>query len=184
MRMVRRKAPWFGAVALLTLGGVGAGVLASSLTSDAIVWRAPSHWSATEQVAPEPIDQTKAGESWARTAFAGGLKRCPPINAAFLAGCEAEMKLLAARPAFPAGSYGGPLLITKVETVPEPEIDEYQPEPELEFAPYEDDYPRTPAKAGAQESQAPELDSGPRPSPGYAVGAPTPANYPAATEHT
>jgi hypothetical protein len=154
MRMVRRKAPWFGAVALLTLGGVGAGVLASSLTSDAIVWRAPSHWSATEQVAPEPIDQTKAGESWARTAFAGGLKRCPAINAAFLAGCEAEMKLLAARPAFPAGSYGGPLLITKVETVPEPEIDEYQPEPELEFAPYEDDYPRTPA------------------------------NYPAATEHT
>jgi hypothetical protein len=183
MRMVRRKAPWIGAVAVLTLGGVGAGVLASSLTSDAIVWSAPSRWAVTEQVAPEPIDQGKAGESWARTAFSGGLKRCPPINPAFLAACEAEMKLLAARPAFPAGSYGGPLLITKIEPVPVPEIDEYEPEPPLELASYEEEFGRTPAKAGAQESQAPELDSGPRPSPGYAVGAPTPANYPAATEH-
>jgi hypothetical protein len=130
---------WLGAGALLVLGGVGAGVLASSLTNDAIVWRAPSRWAVTEPVSPAPVDQAKAGESWARTAFAGGLKRCPPINAAFLAACEAEMKALSSRPAFAAGSYGGPLLITKVEPAPEQAFEPYRPadEPALELASYE-----------------------------------------------
>lgn len=168
---------------MLILGGIGTGVVASSFTSDAVVWQAPlSRWTVPEQVEAQPIDQAKAGESWARTAFSGGLKTCPAINAAFLAACEAEMKLLAERPAFAAGSYGGPLLITKVEPIPVPEIEEYEPEPPLELASYEETFASTPAEAGAQESQAPELNPALRPSPGYALAAPTPANYPAATE--
>lgn len=161
MGTIRRKAPLFGAIALLVMGGAGAGVLASSLTSDAVVWNAPpSRWANTEQVAAQPIDQARAGQNWARTAFSGGLKRCPPINNAFLAACEAEMKALASRPAFATGSYGGPLLITKVEPVPEPEIAEYRPvaEPDLVPASYE-----------IVEEALP-------------VTEPTPENYPAAPE--
>jgi len=148
----------FGVAALLTLCGAAAGVLASSLTRDAMTWRAPSRWATTELVAPEPVDQARSGQSWARMAFSGGLRRCPAINDAFLAACEAEMKALAERPSAPAAGYGGPLLITKVEPFPEPEIDEYRPEPLLELASHEEEYGRTSAKAGAQDSPPPKFE--------------------------
>jgi hypothetical protein len=102
---------------LLMGGGAVLGALASSITTDARVWRAPPQIPATDTQAAIPVDQAGAGQGWARTAFDGGLRDCPKMNAEFLAACQAEMKKLAARPAFPAGSYGGPLLITKVEPV-------------------------------------------------------------------
>lgn len=106
-----------GAGALLVGGGVFMGVLASSLTTDALVWQPPSRIPTTEAPVQAAIDQVGAGQAWARTAFDGGLRQCPAMNAEFLAACQVEMKKLAERPAFPAGSYGGPLLITKVEPV-------------------------------------------------------------------
>ena len=144
--------------AMLIFGGVGAGVLASSLTSSAIAWRAPSRIPMVEQVVADPIDQGSAGRNWARTAFDGGLRRCPEMNAQFFAACQAEMKALMERPKLAYGSYGGPLLITKIE--PAPEMEPYRPEPV------------------AYDVSLPE--DAPAPSPAIeAVDQPTPVNYPA-----
>lgn len=114
MKTLQRKAHVAGTVALLVGGGVMLGAFASSVTTDARVWRAPPELPTTDAPLATPVDQAGAGRGWARTAFDGGLRECPKINAEFLAACEAEMTKLAERPAFPAGSYGGPLLITKV----------------------------------------------------------------------
>jgi len=114
MKTLQRKAPLLGIIALLLGGGVLMGALASSLTTDALVWHQPATIPVTDAPIATPVDQAGAGQGWARTAFDGGLRECPKINAEFLAACEAEMKKLAERPDFSAGSYGGPLLITKV----------------------------------------------------------------------
>lgn len=134
------------------------GVLASSLTSDALVWRRPATIPTTDAPITTPVDQASAGRGWARTAFDGGLRDCPKINAEFLAACQTEMSKLSKRPAFPAGSYGGPLLITKyepdrvddgweaqerIETArPAPEDVDYAPPPEP--TPVEPPFERTP----------------------------------------
>ena len=171
MKMVRRKGPILGAVALLTLAGVGLGAVATSVTRASLKWQAPSRFAYTEQVAPEPIDHGEAGRSWARTAYDGGLRRCPEINPSFVAACQAEMKALAARPDFVPGSYGGPLLVTKYEpvTLPEP-YRAYEPEPMPVTAPEPgavdeptpDNYPAAspsaavmPAKAGISGAETP-----------------------------
>jgi hypothetical protein len=136
MKMVRRKGPIIGAVALLTLAGVGLGTLATSVTRASLKWQPPSRFAYTEQVAPEPVDHGEAGRAWARAAFDGGLRRCPEMNASFVAACQAEMKALAARPDFVPGSVGGPLLVTKVEPVTLPETYRaYGPEPMPLIAP-------------------------------------------------
>ena len=97
-----------------------------SLTSDALVWQRPP-LPVEPTMAQAPIDQGAAGRAWAQDAFTGGLRRCPEMNETFLLACQAEMKLLAARPEIRPGFYGGPLLITQVEKTPqEPD---YAPEP-------------------------------------------------------
>lgn len=166
MRSIGRKASWFGAVALLISGGIGVGALASSLTSDALVWRAPARMAMTDAPISAPVDQASAGQAWARSAFDGGLRQCPQMNDDFLAACQEEMKKLAERPAFPAGSYGGPLLITKVET-----------------ASYDggwaaQDRLETPRRQPRQAEPAPLPD----PVPEEATFERTPDNYPAVAE--
>jgi hypothetical protein len=142
MKRVARKGPLIGATLLLAAAGAGIGALASSVTSATIAWRAPARFAMTEPINHEPVDQSEAGRSWARVAFDGGLRRCPEMNASFLAACEAEMKALQERPAFAAGSYGGPLLITEVEPVAEPQDEGYRPRrepvPEIEVASLEE----------------------------------------------
>lgn len=85
------------------------------------------------------------------------------MNADFLAGCEAEIKALAARPDVAPGSYGGPLLITSY-TPPESLLpdDEIVPaaEPAVENAEAAIAEPEPPIRPAAFE--------------------PTPENYPAA----
>lgn len=172
--MLGRKASALGMGALIVGGGVMMGALASSYTSDALVSRAPApEIPTTEAPVTTAIDQASAGQGWARTAFDGGLRQCPKMNPEFLAACETEMKKLVARPAFAAGSYGGPLLITKVE--PEPSDDAWEaqdrlerPRPELEPADFEplpepvpepafqrtpDNYPSVEKNAAAGEPQ-------------------------------
>jgi hypothetical protein len=127
MERLHRKGSLAFKALMLIFGGVGAGVLASSVTTSSLVWQRPSSIPMTEQVVSDPVDQGSAGRNWARTAFDGGLRRCPEMNAEFLAACQAEMKALLERPKLNLGSYGGPLLITKVEPVPE--IEPYRPEP-------------------------------------------------------
>lgn len=108
---------------LLACGGAALGMLASTMTSSAVSWRAPERFGDVEpQAVAVTVDQFSAGRGWARTAFDGGLRRCPSMNADFLAACEAEMKALEARPKFAAGSYGGPLLVTTY-TPPEPAVE-------------------------------------------------------------
>lgn len=150
--MLGRKASALGVGAMLVGSGVCAGMLASSYTSDALVWRAPARVPTVDAPLATAVDQASAGQGWARSAFDGGLRQCPKMNDQFLAACEAEMKKLAARPAFPAGSYGGPLLITKVE--PEQPADAWeaqdrleQPRPEVRPAAFEtpDTTPQHPA---------------------------------------
>lgn len=129
MRDLERKSQKIAAGMLLVCAGVGGGVLASSLTTDSIQWRPAARFVFPETAPAVPTDQAGAGRSWAQTAFSGGLRRCPALNPAFLKGCEAEMKALQERPALPTGSYGGPLLITKVEpATPEPDFEPYQPD--------------------------------------------------------
>jgi hypothetical protein len=118
MKRLRRKANIAGIGGLLVGAGIMLGALASSVTTDALVWTPPPQMPVTDAAPATPVDQASAGKGWARTAFDGGLRQCPKMNAEFLAACQAEMKKLAARPDFPAGSYGGPLLITKLEPVP------------------------------------------------------------------
>lgn len=145
----------------LALAGIGMGAVASSLTSSAVQWRPVSRFAMTQPVPSEPVDQGQAGRSWARIAYDGGLRRCPEMNPQFVAACQAEMKALEARPALMAGSYGGPLLITKVEPAPEPQLEPYRPEPmpelEMEMVP------------AAYTPEEPEV-----------TPEPTPDNYPAA----
>ena len=131
MERLHRKGPLAFKALMLVFGGVGAGVVASSLTTSSLAWQRPSRIPMTGQVLDEPIDQGNAGRNWARTAFDGGLRRCPEMNAEFLAACQAEMKVLLERPKLAYGSYGGPLLITKVE--PSSRVEPYRPaEPDFE----------------------------------------------------
>jgi hypothetical protein len=130
MKVARRKAQLAGIAGLLIGGCVMLGALASTATSDALVWQAPPRIPVTGGPSAAPVDQAGAGRSWARSAFDGGLRRCPKITPEFLAACETEMEKLAARPEFPAGGYGGPLLITKV--VPEQADDGWEARDRLE----------------------------------------------------
>lgn len=146
--MVDRKARAIVTGLLLIGGGAAAGALASRFTSDALVWRAPARFPSTANVALAGVDQAQAGKSWAQKAFDGGLRKCPAINPEFLAACEAEMKALTTRPAFPAGSYGGPLLTARVEAAPRDDRAwqaydrlETPPEPALRDADYAEDEP-------------------------------------------
>lgn len=115
MRRTFRYANHIAAMLLLASGGAGLGMAWSSLTSSAVKWERPARFSELTPVAEQAIDQFAAGRSWAQAAYDGGLRRCPEMNADFIAGCQAEMKALAARPDFAPGSYGGPLLVTTYE---------------------------------------------------------------------
>lgn len=161
MRPVRRKGPIVVGALFLGLAGIGLGMAASSVTSASVTWRPPARFAATESMPAEPVDQGEAGRSWARVAYDGGLRRCPEMNADFVAACQAEMKALAERPAMIPGSYGGPLLITKVEPTPEPPVETYRPEP----------LPEPALVSAAYETGASALPPMPEP---------TPDNYPAA----
>jgi hypothetical protein len=165
MARPRSKGSLLALFSLLVCGGIGVGALASSLTSDAIRWRPPAHFPMTE-AAPEAtdIDQAAAGEAWARSAYAGGLRRCPVLNPEFLAGCEAEIAALSARPEFPPGSYGGPLLITKVEPIaPEEPVEPYEPVADAQ----PDEWRQASYDPAAEEEAEPAFER-------------TPDNYPAA----
>ena len=94
MKTLQRKGHIAGTVALLVGGGVMLGAFASSVTTDARVWRAPPELPTTDAPLATPVDQAGAGRGWARTAFDGGLRECPKINAEFLAACEAEFAAL------------------------------------------------------------------------------------------
>jgi hypothetical protein len=166
MRSIDRKASWFAVPALLACGGIGMGALASSLTSDARVWRPPSHIPVTDEPVAAPVDQASAGQAWARSAYDGGLRQCPQMNDAFLAACQEEMRKLAERPAFPAGSYGGPLLITKYE--PARDDGGWDAQDRLE----------TPRAVRRQTDYSPPE----APAPQEATFEPTPDNYPAAPD--
>ena len=104
----------FAVIALLIGGGAGLGAIASSFTSASLKPLVETRAPMTETAMVADIDQAAAAKSWARTAFDGGLRQCPAMNAEFLAACEAEMKALAAKPGIAPGSYGGPLLVTRV----------------------------------------------------------------------
>ena len=122
MRNARQTSAVAAAIALMIGGGAALGAIASSFTSANIkpIVQSQTPMTQTEMVAD--VDQENAAKNWARTAFDGGLRQCPAMNAEFLAACQAEMKALAARPAFAPVSHGGPLLLTKVEqSKPEPE---------------------------------------------------------------
>ncbi|HEV2569061.1 hypothetical protein [Sphingomonas sp.] len=155
-RLHRKAALAFKALMLIS-GGVGAGVLASSITTSTVKWQRPSRIPMVEQVVSDPVDQGSAGRAWARTAFDGGLRRCPEMNAEFLAACQLEMKLLLERPKLAYGSYGGPLLITKYEPVPD--IEPYR-SAEPDKLPLEEPVDPVPVVEVAEQ--------------------PTPVNYPAA----
>jgi hypothetical protein len=163
MKALQRKGRLFGVVALLLGGGLGMGVLASSLTTDAVVWRPPATIPTTATPTATLIDQASAGRGWARTAFDGGLRDCPKINPEFLAACQTEMKKLSDRPVFLAGSYGGPLLITKIE--PDRVDDGWKAQERLET-------PRAPLEQAAYEPL-------PEPTPAAPSFEPTSDNYPA-----
>jgi hypothetical protein len=152
--------------ALLVAGGALMGVLASDLTSDSLVWhRPPPRIPTTEAPVAAAVDQASAGQGWARTAYDGGLRECPKMNPEFLAACETEMKKLAARPDFAPGSYGGPLLITKVETddraweaqdrleIPRPTVDRTDYEPLPDIAPERPAFERTPDNYPAEPAE-------------------------------
>ena len=158
-----RKARLAGVTGLLIGGGVMLGALASSATTDAWVWRAPPRIPITDSPVSTPVDQASAGQGWARTAYDGGLRQCPKMNAEFLAACEAEMKKLAARPEFAAGSYGGPLLITKV--VSEQSDEGWEAQDRLES-------PR-------EELRPASFELPPDTAPEQPAFTPTPGNYPA-----
>jgi hypothetical protein len=166
MKTLHRKARLAGIGGLLVGGGAILGALASSATTDALVWQAPPQLPVTEAAAAAPVDQARAGQSWARTAFDGGLRQCPKMNAEFLAACETEMTKLAARPDFPAGSYGGPLLVTRV--VAEQPDDGWEAQDRLER-------PRDEMRPASFE---PPTDTAPE-EPAFVR---TPDNYPAAEE--
>ncbi|MBA2919880.1 hypothetical protein GON01_09255 [Sphingomonas sp. MAH-20] len=161
-----RKARLAGVMGLLVGGGVMLGALASSATRDAWVWRAPPRIPVTDSPDSMAVDQASAGQGWARAAYDGGLRQCPKMNAEFLAACETEMKKLAARPEFAAGSYGGPLLITKM--VPEQPDDGWDAQDRLER-------PR-------EELRPASFELPPDSAPEHPAFTPTPDNYPAAPE--
>ncbi len=128
MRRTFRYANHFAALLLLASGGAGLGMAWSSLTSSAVKWERPARFSELTPMAEQAVDQFSAGRSWAQAAYDGGLRRCPEMNADFIAGCQAEMKALAARPDFAPGSFGGPLLVTTYEpAVPEVPVEEETP---------------------------------------------------------
>ena len=170
MKMAHRKASLLGMGALLVCGGVGIGALASSLTTSAMVWSPSSRIPITEAPVDVAVDQGRAGQSWARAAFPGGLRRCPALNAAFLRACEAEIKALAERPAFAAGSYGGPLLITKVEPVSvEPDYAEEM----SDFAPARHDASVQATVSDLPKLVLPDLDETPRDYPAMTPESPS-----------
>lgn len=165
MRTIRRKGP-FLVMALLLIGtGIGIGALASSLTSAALVWRAPPRFPSTAEPVKLTRDQASAGRAWARSAFDGGLRECPKMNPEFIAACQAEIKALSDRPSFAEGSYGGPLLVTTIEPVA----------PVPDFEPYVPEEPALPARNWR------EADYGAQPPARTADAPPEPtqANYPA-----
>jgi len=164
--VLRGKARLAGMAGLLVGGGVLLGALASSATTDAWVWQPPPQLPVTDAPVSTPVDQARAGEGWARTAFDGGLRECPKMNAEFLAACETEMKKLAARPEFAAGSYRGPLLITKI--VSGQSDDGWEAQERLE-------HPR-------EQFRQAGYAAGPDPVPEEPALEPTPDNYPAASE--
>lgn len=168
MNTVDRKARAIAMALLLLGGGVAMGALAARLTTDSLVWRAPPRFAATGEAAVIEVDHAQAGKSWARKAFDGGLRQCPNMNPEFLAACQAEMKALAARPALPAGSYGGPLLVTRLE----PSRDDRA------WAGY--DRPEAPPPPRLRDADY-DLEDEPifPPEPVYE---PTPDNYPAAPD--
>jgi hypothetical protein len=114
MGNARTTSMMFAAIALLIGGGAGLGAVVSSFTSASIKPLAQTRAPMTQTAMIGSIDQESAAKNWARTAFDGGLRQCPAMNPEFFAACEAEMKALAARPGFVPGSYGGPLLVTKI----------------------------------------------------------------------
>ncbi|MBS0502926.1 MAG: hypothetical protein JSS55_03805 [Proteobacteria bacterium] len=127
MRDARRTTTILAATALLIGGGAGLGAIASSLTSASIKAQPVPRAEPAQTAIVSDVDQESAGKSWARTAFDGGLRQCPAMNAEFLTACQAEMKALAARPGFVPGSYRGRLLVTKVvQPEPEPDTTEYR----------------------------------------------------------
>lgn len=163
MRRTFRYANHFVALLLLASGGAGLGMAWSGLTSSAVDWERPARFSEMAPVAEQAVDQFAAGRSWAQAAYDGGLRQCPQMNADFIAGCQAEMKALAARPDFAPGSYGGPLLVTTYE-------------PAVPEVPVEDETPAIIERRVEQElaAEEPVADLVP------ATYEPTPANYPAA----
>lgn len=141
MRWMVRYADRFAMMLLLACGGAGIGMAWSSMTSSAVVWQRPAQFAELGPAPHQGVDQFAAGRSWAQAAYDGGLRRCPEMNADFVAACEAEMKALAARPDFAPGSYGGPLLVTTYEppapTVPEEHVSLAALESDAEPAPTE-----------------------------------------------
>lgn len=140
MNRVGRKTSLLSLGALLVCGGVAVGAFASSFVTDAARFqRKPIHavWPTTSKV---DLAQDDAGRAWARSAFPGGLRKCPEMNPAFMAACRAEIEALMKQPAMMAGSYGGPLLVTTIEAevppvpVPEPEPEPLPDEPEIAVA--------------------------------------------------
>ncbi len=162
MGKARSKLPLLATGAMLVCAGAGFGVLASSLTSNSIAWRPPARFHIVES-RPDlaRVDQAAAGQAWARSAFWGGLRRCPALNDAFVTACEAEIKALAERPDF-AGSYSAPLLVTTIEHVG---MEPYRPaEPDVQDASYvpvkivrertPDNYPAAPATEPVTASES------------------------------
>lgn len=159
-----RHADKAGMALLLACGGAGLGMAWSGLTSSAVVWQRPARFADAGQPPAETVDQFAAGRGWAQAAFDGGLRRCPEMNADFVAACEAEMKALRARPAFAAGSFGGPLLVTTY-TPPDPVIE---------------DAPASSLDEIEQDVERSIADPAPEPDILPAAFQPTPENYPAA----
>ena len=134
MKRVQRKGSLVAMGLLLACGGVGVGVLASSLTNSSIVWRAPPRIPTTDDPVQVDVDQASAAQAWARSAFDGGLRRCPQINPEFLAACQAEMKALTDRPAPTYVANDRELLITQVEPVDSvPDMAPYIPDAPLDL---------------------------------------------------
>jgi hypothetical protein len=136
MRWMVRHANGFAALTMLACCGAGIGMAWSSMTQSAVVWHRPAQIAEPMTEPGQGIDQFAAGRSWAQAAYDGGLRRCPEMNADFVAACQAEMKALAARPDFAPGSYGGPLLVTSyTPPVDEALVDVAEPLPAAEPAP-------------------------------------------------
>lgn len=162
MDINRRKGAWLAIGAMLVCAGAGIGALVSSLTTQSVVWRAPPLSPATTGTASVAVDQVQAGRAWARSAFDGGLRQCPEMNAEFLAACQAEMTALAERPVPPPDHYDDQPQVAAIEPLlPEDDPRSYDPEPLPAYArqdvavrpapPVEQGYDRGPVNYPAAE---------------------------------